>query len=74
MKNMKLVLSALVLGLALISIKAYSDSNYAAVESCADADRGDACTFTNDKGDSLSGSCQLSGGEQSKLVCVPYQQ
>jgi hypothetical protein len=48
-------------------------SSQAAIVACADKERGDACAFTNDKGDSVDGKCGYIGSDQSKLVCVAYQ-
>jgi hypothetical protein len=45
----------------------------AAISACADKEKGDACDFTNEKGDSVNGHCGYTGSDQSKLVCVVYQ-
>ncbi len=41
------------------------------LEACSDKESGDVCSFTNEKGDSINGSCGYQGGVNGKLVCVP---
>jgi hypothetical protein len=42
-----------------------------ALEACSDKQSGDVCSFTNEAGDSINGSCGYQGGVNGKLVCVP---
>jgi len=43
----------------------------AALDACSDKQSGDVCSFVNDAGDSINGSCAYQGGVNSKLICVP---
>jgi hypothetical protein len=46
-------------------------SAQAALDACSDKDAGDVCSFTNEKGDSINGSCGYQGGVNGKLTCIP---
>lgn len=56
---------------ATICAQASNDIPEAALEACSDKEHGDVCSFDNDLGDSIDGSCGYEGGVEAKLVCVP---
>jgi hypothetical protein len=42
------------------------------LDACVDKDVGDACSFTDDDGDSIDGACRFEKNEE-ELTCSPYQ-
>lgn len=75
----KYIFLSMILSSFLISTQGYCTSSSAtpapstvAINACSDKEKGDACEFTNDKGDSVNGRCGYAS-DQSKLFCVAYQ-
>lgn len=61
----------LVVGCWIASAKAQTGSNQAALDACFDKELGDVCSFENNSGDSINGSCGYTNGVNSKLICIP---
>ena len=64
----------LIIGCWIASAKAQTGSSRQnALDACFDKALGDVCSFNNDAGDSINGSCGYTNGVDSKLICVPIR-
>lgn len=69
MKRKSLIYSMMLCSIYLISPQTFSAPPQNTIDACADEDEGDVCSFTNDLGDSVDGSCQYLSNDETYLVC-----
>jgi|GEM_PF-6150660 len=66
-----LLLFVMVCWIAIAKAQSSNALPQAAKDACSDKDAGDVCSFVNNAGDSINGSCSYPSGVESKLICIP---
>jgi hypothetical protein len=73
MKIKNIVKCMMICGVFILSPQSYSAPMQNTIDACSDKDQGDVCSFTNDQGVSVDGSCQYISNDESDLVCQANQ-
>lgn len=76
-KNLRFTLTVFILVIMsyFVSFRSHADpSSEAALYACADGDEGDICSYVDDSGETINGSCKFTSPSDSKLTCVKISQ